>query len=89
MDLETLKKSPEEDPIFEIIDKEEAVKAQTPELKRLPSHLKYVFLEEDGTKPVIINNSLSLQEEEQLIEILKANKEAIGWSISDLKGISP
>ena len=32
---------------------------------------------------------LSKFEEEQLIEILKANKGAIGWSISDLKGISP
>lgn len=59
------------------------------ELKVLPSHLKYVFLEEDGTKPVIISNSLSVEEEEKLVKILKAHKEAIGWEISDLKGISP
>ncbi|KOM30073.1 hypothetical protein LR48_Vigan853s000100 [Vigna angularis] len=89
MELETLKKIPVEDTKFEIIEKEEEVKVKKPELKRLPAHLKYVFLEEDEKKPVIISNSLSLQEEEQLIEILKANKGAIGWSISDLKGISP
>ncbi|KOM25083.1 hypothetical protein LR48_Vigan50s000300 [Vigna angularis] len=35
------------------------------------------------------HHSLSPKEEENLVEILKANKGAIGWSISDLKGISP
>jgi len=28
-------------------------------------------------------------EEEKLIDVLKANKEVIGWSISGLKEISP
>ena len=55
----------------------------------LPSHLKYVFLEGGSKKPVIINNSLSPSEEEKLIKVLKVNSGAIGWSISDLKGISP
>ncbi|MCI62549.1 hypothetical protein A2U01_0083806, partial [Trifolium medium] len=55
------------------------------ELKTLPSHLKYAFLEGDDTKPVIISSSLSLQEEKELIEVLKVNKEAIGWALSDLK----
>ncbi|XP_045831378.1 uncharacterized protein LOC123922728 [Trifolium pratense] len=59
------------------------------ELKTLPSHLKYAFLEEEEKKPVIISNSLSADEEKSLIQILKENKEAIGWSLSDLKGISP
>jgi len=59
------------------------------ELKVLPSHLKYVFLENDGTKPVIISSSLSINEDTKLVEILKSNKEAIGWQLSDLKGISP
>ena len=59
------------------------------ELKVLPSNLKYVFLEKDGTKPVIISSSLSIDEETKLVEVLKANKEAIGWKLSDLKGISP
>lgn len=30
------------------------------ELNVLPSNLKYVFLEKDGTKPVIISSSLSI-----------------------------
>jgi len=59
------------------------------ELKVLPSHLKYVFLENDGAKPVIISSSLSDKEENKLVEILKSNKEAMGWTLSDLKGISP
>src|ERR1051325_3921746 len=59
------------------------------ELKELPSHLKYVFLEEGGKKPVIISNTLSENEEESLIEVLKSNKNAIGWVLADLKGISP
>lgn len=59
------------------------------ELKILPSHLKHVFLEEDGYKPVIIRNTLSKNEEEKLIDALKKNQSALGWVLSDLKGISP
>ncbi|XP_017416658.1 uncharacterized protein LOC108327474 [Vigna angularis] len=67
---------------------EEKVKESKLELKMLPPHLKYAFLEEGGNKPVIISNSLSPKEEEKLVEILKANIGALGWSILDLKGIS-
>ena len=59
------------------------------ELKTLPNHLKYVFLGENNTKPVIISNSLKKEEEAQLVEILKKHTIAIGWHISNLKGISP
>jgi hypothetical protein len=59
------------------------------ELKELPGHLKYVFLGEGETKPAIISNALTPENEEKLIAVLKRNKEAIGWSIDDLKGISP
>jgi len=59
------------------------------ELKTLPKLLKYVFLGENNTKPVIISNSLKREEEAQLVEILKKHTAAIGWHISDLKGISP
>ncbi|XP_052730470.1 uncharacterized protein LOC128195822 [Vigna angularis] len=81
-DLEELKKVP-------LQNTEVKAKVSKIELKMLLLHLKYVFLEEGGNKPVIISNSLSPKEEEKLVEILKANKGAIGWSISDLKGISP
>nr|KYP33667.1 Retrovirus-related Pol polyprotein from transposon 17.6 [Cajanus cajan] len=71
------------------LNKEEKFQPQKLELKQLPSHLKYVFLEANGGKPVIINSSLSVEEEKKLIEVLKANEGAIGWTLSDLKGISP
>jgi hypothetical protein len=55
----------------------------------LPSHLKYVFLGDECTKPVIISNTLPTKEEYKLIQVLKKNEGAIGWVLSDLKGISP
>ncbi|GAU41937.1 hypothetical protein TSUD_380420 [Trifolium subterraneum] len=64
-------------------------KAKTVELKELPSHLKYVFLGENGSNPAIISSSLARLEESKLLRVLRANKEAMSWAISDLKGISP
>ena len=58
-------------------------------LKELPSHLKYTFLEPEGAKPVIISAALNENKEQQLLRILRNYKEAIAWSIEDLKGISP
>ncbi|CAN6725387.1 unnamed protein product [Malus baccata var. baccata] len=65
------------------------VQPPTLELKPLPSHLKYVFLGEDQTLPVIISSSHTAQEEEKLIRVLKEHKFAIGWTLADIKGISP
>ncbi|CAN6718900.1 unnamed protein product [Malus baccata var. baccata] len=65
------------------------VQAPTLELKPLPSQLKYVFLGEDQTLPVIISSSLTAQEEDKLIRVLKEHKSAIGWTLADIKGISP
>ncbi|KAL3614454.1 hypothetical protein CASFOL_041540 [Castilleja foliolosa] len=59
------------------------------ELKPLTYHLKYVYLEDGEKKPVIIYAGLEKNEEEQLVKVLKEHKGAIGWSISDIKGISP
>ena len=59
------------------------------ELKALHTHLKYVFLEEDKAKPVVINNDLSSNKEARLIEELKKHKVVIGWHISYLTGINP
>ena len=58
-------------------------------MKELPSHLKYEFLEPEKRKLVIISATLTESEEQKLLEILKKYKEAITWSIEDLKGISP
>ena len=58
-------------------------------MKELPSHLKYAFLESEGVKPVIISATLNENKKQQLIRILRNYKEAIAWSIEDLKGINP
>ena len=57
--------------------------------KQLPNHLRYVYLGEESTLPVIISSSISNMEEEKLLKILKEHKEAIGWSLVDIKGIMP
>uniref|UniRef100_A0A2C9U3C2 Uncharacterized protein n=1 Tax=Manihot esculenta TaxID=3983 RepID=A0A2C9U3C2_MANES len=60
-----------------------------PYLKPLPDHLKYVYLGAEKTLPVIVSNQLSQHEEESLLKVLKKHKGAIGWTIDDIKGISP
>ncbi|KAL5577892.1 hypothetical protein UlMin_019591 [Ulmus minor] len=59
------------------------------ELKELPSHLRYAFLEESSYYPVIINSSLNDLEEEKLLRVLREHRKAIRWTIDDIKGISP
>ena len=68
---------------------EQETSAEGLTLKELPSHLKYEFLEPEKRKPVIISAALTEVEEQKLLEILRRYKEAIAWSIEDLKGISP
>ena len=58
-------------------------------LNEFPKHLKYVFLEEERLKPVIITTDFSIEKEHKVVEILKKHKEAIVWSVEDLKGINP
>ncbi|CAN6677808.1 unnamed protein product [Malus baccata var. baccata] len=58
-------------------------------LKPLLDHLKYVFLGDEETLPVIVSSSLTALEEEKLILVLKEHKTAIGWTLADIKGISP
>ncbi|KAL0533995.1 hypothetical protein IC582_028272 [Cucumis melo] len=38
---------------------------------------------------VIISRELNQKQEERLIEVLKKKKQAIGWTLDDIKGISP
>nr|GEW53238.1 reverse transcriptase domain-containing protein [Tanacetum cinerariifolium] len=59
------------------------------ELKELPSHLEYAFLEETDKLPLIIANDLKNVEKEALVKVLKSHKWAIAWKISDIKGIDP
>ena len=57
-------------------------------LKELPRQLKYAFQEPEKAKPVIISTALTELEEQKLLEIMRKYKEAISWSIKDLKEIS-
>jgi len=59
------------------------------ELKPLPDSLKYMFLGPKETLPVIISSLLSCDQEEVLIRVLSDHKGAIGWSVANLRGISP
>nr|GEY19068.1 reverse transcriptase domain-containing protein [Tanacetum cinerariifolium] len=59
------------------------------ELKDLPPHLEYAFLEGDNKLPVIIAKELGNEEKSSLIKVLKSHKRAIAWKLSDIQGINP
>ncbi|CAM8983325.1 unnamed protein product [Rhodiola kirilowii] len=59
------------------------------ELKPLPSNLRYEFLGPNSMHPVIVGATLNENETSKLLHVLKNNKKALGYSIDDLKGISP
>ncbi|XP_071902547.1 uncharacterized protein [Coffea arabica] len=82
--------------VFETVGRDElervlpsVVQAPVLELKPLPEHLKYAYLGDNETLPVIISSALSKTQEEKLIRVLREHKETIGWTIADIKGISP
>nr|GEV39600.1 reverse transcriptase domain-containing protein [Tanacetum cinerariifolium] len=54
------------------------------ELKDLPPHLEYAFLEGDKKFPVIIAKELGDEEKSALIKVLKSHKRAIAWKLSDI-----
>ncbi|GJX68598.1 reverse transcriptase domain-containing protein [Tanacetum coccineum] len=70
-------------------DKSSIDKPPEVELKDLPPHLEYVFLEGDNKFPVITDKDLSVDEKVALIKVLKLQKRAIAWKLSDIKGINP
>lgn len=58
------------------------------ELKVYPFHLRYVFLGQNRTLPVIIVADLSEGQIKALVWVLKRYKRAIGWTIVDIIGIA-
>ena len=64
---------------------------ETPNLKlaQLPENLKHVFLGAGDTFPVIISSKLDAFQEQRLVDMLREHKSALGWTIADIKGISP
>nr|GEY72909.1 reverse transcriptase domain-containing protein [Tanacetum cinerariifolium] len=59
------------------------------ELKELPSHLDYAFLEGTDKLPIIISKELKDEEKSTLLKVLNSHKWAIAWKISDIRGIDP
>nr|GFC42072.1 reverse transcriptase domain-containing protein [Tanacetum cinerariifolium] len=58
------------------------------ELKDLPPHLEYAFLEGDNKLHVIIAKAMKDEEKSTLIKVLKSHKRAIAWKLSDIQGIN-
>ncbi|GJW09548.1 reverse transcriptase domain-containing protein [Tanacetum coccineum] len=58
------------------------------ELKDLPSHLEYAYLEQNDKLPVIIAKGLKNGEKDALLKVLKSHKRAIAWKITDIKVMS-
>jgi hypothetical protein len=59
------------------------------ELKPLLDTLKYKYLDQSESLLVIITADLNETQEQKLLDVFKEHKEAIGWSIGDIKGINP
>ena len=55
---------------------------------RLPDTLKYVFLGDFKTLPVTISSHLDKDQEGNLLDVLSKHKEALSWTIADIKAIS-
>ncbi|GJY10334.1 reverse transcriptase domain-containing protein [Tanacetum coccineum] len=53
----------------------------------LSRHLAYALLEENNKLPDIISKDLSQDEKTSLINVLKKQKQAIAWKLSDIQGI--
>nr|GEW19998.1 reverse transcriptase domain-containing protein [Tanacetum cinerariifolium] len=87
--------SPEVDQSYELkiceakSDKSSIDETPEVELKDLPPHPEYAFLEGGDKFPVIIAKDLSVEEKTALITVLKSHKRAIPWKLSDIKGIDP
>ena len=75
--------------ILPLLTGDEPKESQQLELKPLPAELKYAFLEENEQCPVVISSLLTTEQEHDLLHLLQRNKQALGWKISDLKGINP
>ncbi|KAJ9550959.1 hypothetical protein OSB04_015004, partial [Centaurea solstitialis] len=59
------------------------------DLKPLPPNLKYAFLGDDNTYPVIVSSSLSSSQLDKLLHVLRKYRSVLAYSIDDIKGISP
>ncbi|GJV47923.1 reverse transcriptase domain-containing protein [Tanacetum coccineum] len=54
-----------------------------PELKDLPSHLEYAYLNGDRACPVIVSSKLTKKEKTSLLQVLEKHKGVIAWKINE------
>jgi len=66
-----------------------SVQPPKPDLKPLSFNLKYSFWGEYKTFSIIISSKLNAHQDSKLLQTLKMHKNALGWTIADIKGISP
>ncbi|RDX94154.1 hypothetical protein CR513_23499, partial [Mucuna pruriens] len=59
------------------------------ELKPLPNHLKYAYMDNEHQLLVIIANHLCQEQEDKLLNVLRQHKKEFGWKLSDFPGINP
>ncbi|GKC71799.1 reverse transcriptase domain-containing protein [Tanacetum coccineum] len=82
---------PPEEIFFEELKTVEPSSDELPELelKDLPPHLEYAFLECTDKLPVIIAKDLKDEDKTTLLKVLRSHKHSIAWKILDIKGIDP
>ncbi|XP_070004190.1 uncharacterized protein [Nicotiana sylvestris] len=80
LDLENRKTPPTKPSIEEL---------PTLELKPLPSHLRHEFLGPFSTLHVIRSSCLTNMQVDVTLAVLQIRKKAIGWTLADIRGISP
>jgi len=59
------------------------------ELKHFPDSLKYAFLGPNEIFLVIIASELIEDQKDKLLKVLREHKDAIRWTLGNIKGISP
>jgi hypothetical protein len=76
---------------FEDIGEIKPEEPQVPkvDLKPLPKGLNCEYLGPDKTYPVIMSDELGPEENEKFLILLKRHRKVTGYSINDLKGLSP
>ena len=74
--------------IMPLVIEEGTSEPQKLELNPLSVELKYAYLEEQEQCPVVISSMLSTSQKGSMLHILRENKQALGWKITHLKGIS-
>jgi len=71
------------------LPKEEVPTPPPVELKTLHEGLRYAFIHGDKNTPVIISDKLFDDETTRLIAVLEKRRSVFGYSLQDLKGVSP